>query len=182
MPLLKSGTPHASLQIVMIKLTNILVATDFSRPAEAALAYGRTLAEHFGASLHVLHVARRLRPTDIGAEGYVADLSDLQRDLEEAARNQLDECLAGKNATSPRTRGLVVTSNSPAKVIVDYANSEGIDLIVVGTEGRGGMSRLLLGSVAERVVRTAPCPVLTVHHPEREFVLPEEGSLAAARA
>ena len=72
--------------------------------------------------------------------------------------------------------------NSPGRSIGNYANSAGIDLIIVGTQGRGAVSRLLLGSVAERVVQTAPCPVLTVHHPEREFVLPEEGRLAAARA
>ena len=98
--------PHASFQIVMIRLENLLVATDFSKAAEAALAYGRRLADQFGASLHVLHVAGKLRPIGIGAEGYVADLSDLQRDLERAARKQLDECLAGTDAMAPRARGL----------------------------------------------------------------------------
>jgi nucleotide-binding universal stress UspA family protein len=66
----------------MIKLENLLVATDFSKAAEAAFAYGRTLAGHFGASLHVLHVAAKLRPMDVGAEDYVADLADLRRDAD----------------------------------------------------------------------------------------------------
>jgi len=127
-----------------------------------------------------VHVAGLVRPTDIGAQGYAADYSDLQREVVEDARSQLDECLARAHAKASRT--LVITSRSPARAIVDYANSEKIDLFVVGTEGRGGVSRLLLGSVAERVVRTAPCPVLTVHHPEREFVRPDEPTPAEARA
>jgi nucleotide-binding universal stress UspA family protein len=64
-------------------------------------------------------------------------------------------------------------SDDPAEEIVNYAATNGIDLIVLGTHGRGGMAHLLLGSVAEKVVRTAPCPVLTVRHPEREFVTPD---------
>ena len=67
----------------------------------------------------------------------------------------------------------MVTAISPAAAIVDYARREQIDLIVMGTHGRGGVAHLLMGSVAERVVRTAPCPVLTVRHPEHEFVLPD---------
>ena len=72
-----------------------------------------------------------------------------------------------------RGRAVIVTSNAPADAIVEYAKDSDIDLIVVGTHGRGVMGHLLLGSVAERVVRIAPCPVLTVRHPEREFVLPD---------
>ena len=66
-----------------------------------------------------------------------------------------------------------VTSGAPASAIVDYANEARIDLIIMGTHGRGTVAHMLMGSVAERVVRTAPCPVLTVRHPEREFVLPD---------
>ena len=70
-------------------------------------------------------------------------------------------------------RAIVETNNSAAAAIVDYAQRSSIDLIVLGTHGRSGMSQLLVGSVAERVVRTAPCPVLTVRQPEREFVIPD---------
>ena len=74
-----------------------------------------------------------------------------------------------------------MTSNAPAAAIVDYAKDKRIDLIVAGTHGRGGVARLLLGSVTERVVRTAPCPVLTVRHPEHEFVIPD-ALVAVAKA
>ena len=67
----------------------------------------------------------------------------------------------------------MITSNVTAGTIVEYAESESADLIVMGTHGRGAVAHLLMGSVAERVVRIAPCPVLTVRHPEHEFVLPD---------
>jgi nucleotide-binding universal stress UspA family protein len=66
-----------------------------------------------------------------------------------------------------------LTSAAPALAIVEYASANGIDLIVVGTHGRRAVAHLLMGSVAERVVRTAPCPVLTVRHPEHEFIRPD---------
>jgi nucleotide-binding universal stress UspA family protein len=62
-------------------------------------------------------------------------------------------------------------SDVPSDEIIQYAKLEGIDLIVMGTHGRAHTAHVLMGSVAEKVVRTAPCPVLTVHHPEREFVI-----------
>jgi len=72
----------------------------------------------------------------------------------------------------PTVRALVA-SDAPALAIVEYATRERIDLIVTGTHGRGAVAHFLMGSVAERVVRTAPCPVLTVRHPEHEFVIPD---------
>jgi nucleotide-binding universal stress UspA family protein len=79
------------------------------------------------------------------------------------------------------TRQVLLSSHAPASTIVEYARQEGIDLIVTGTHGRGGVAHLLMGSVAERVVRTAPCPVLTVRHPEHEFVIPD-ALVAVAKA
>jgi nucleotide-binding universal stress UspA family protein len=70
-------------------------------------------------------------------------------------------------------RRVLITSNTPSRAIVDYAKEERIDLIVAGTHGRGAVAHALIGSVAERIVRTAPCPVLTVRQPEHEFVVPD---------
>lgn len=64
-------------------------------------------------------------------------------------------------------------SSNPAAAIVAFATEAAIDCIVIGTHGRGALAHLFVGSVAERVVRTAPCPVLTVRHPEREFIVPD---------
>jgi nucleotide-binding universal stress UspA family protein len=148
----------------MIVLRNVLVATDFSPPSDAALTYGRALAQQFGATLHLLHVADndflRSSPADPHA-------------VAEGKRRTLNRRLTDEDRTALYARAILEVSDSPAQAISDYALSEAIDLIVMGTHGRTGVSQLLNGSVAERVVRFAPCPVLTVRHPEHEFVIPE---------
>jgi nucleotide-binding universal stress UspA family protein len=163
----------------MVTLKNILVATDFSEPSDTALTYGRELASRFGATLHVLHVAENIYVTTYGAETYVAMGANLQKELEEAASVRLDELLVDSDHSGPVTKPIVVTSSSPAFAIVDYAGDHGIDLIVMGTHGRGALAHLLMGSVAEKVVRLAPCPVLTVRHPEHEFVRPDTSAVVA---
>jgi len=167
----------------MIQMKNILVATDFGEAADVALGYGRTLARTFGATLHVVHVAENviMRNAGFGGESYVMLLPDLQRDIEDAARKQLDERMIDNDRPPIPAKTDVLTSVTPAQSIVEYAKNNNVDLIVIGTHGRGGMARLFMGSVAERVVRTAPCPVLTVHHPEHEFVLPD-ALVATAKA
>jgi nucleotide-binding universal stress UspA family protein len=159
----------------MIHLKKILVATDFGETADVALAYGRTLARTFGAALHVLHVAEDviMRNAGLGGDSYIALLPDLQRDLEASARKALEERVIDNDRPPIPTTPIVLTSLAPARTIVEYAKGAGIDLIVIGTHGRSGFNRLMMGSIAEKVVRTAPCPVLTVHHPEHEFVLPD---------
>ncbi|HET6956617.1 MAG TPA: universal stress protein [Vicinamibacterales bacterium] len=148
----------------MIVLKNILVATDFGPASDAALTYGRALAKAFGARLHLLHVAENnfLRPT-------IAD----PHALNEAVHRRLDNCLVPEDRSELRARAVLKVSDNPAEDISDYARDASIELIVVGTHGRTGVSHLLVGSVAERVVRTAPCPVLTVRHHEHEFVVPD---------
>jgi nucleotide-binding universal stress UspA family protein len=157
----------------MIALKNILVATDFSEASDAALTYGRTLADNFKATLHVLHVVETVSSAVYGMEGYALSMPELQKEIEDAARARLADLLVDNDERPLPIRQVLITSRSPALVIVEYAKREGIDLIVTGTHGRGAVAHLLLGSVAEHVVRTAPCPVLTVRHPEREFVVPD---------
>jgi nucleotide-binding universal stress UspA family protein len=156
----------------MIALQHILVATDFGEPSDAALIYGQELARTYHATLHVLHVVDDMY-LRMGGDAYVAVLPDLQRDAELAARERLDALLVDNDPTPLPVRKVTLTSAAPATAIVDYAKANGIDLIVVGTHGRRAVAHLLMGSVAERVVRTAPCPVLTVRHPEHEFVRPD---------
>lgn len=155
----------------MIALKNVLVATDFGEPAGAAVKYGRALALAFGATLHVLHVVQDVYLASYGSEFYVPDNPDVQSEANEAARKQLDAVASETVGSGPATRLALRMSNAPAPTIVQFAIEENIDLIVTGTRGRKGVAHLLLGSVAEHVVRTAPCPVLTVRHPEHEFVM-----------
>jgi nucleotide-binding universal stress UspA family protein len=154
----------------MMTLKKILVATDFGEASDAALTYGRELAGRFGATLHVLHVAENVYVTTFGAETYAAMAPDLQRELEDAARARLGELVIDSDHSGPPTKSVVLTSSSPAFAIIDYAGEHDVDLIVMGTHGRGALAHLLMGSVAEKVVRLAPCPVLTIRHPEHEFV------------
>jgi nucleotide-binding universal stress UspA family protein len=165
----------------MITLKQILVATDFSEPADAALTYGRALARNFGSTLHVVHVVGPVPVAVYGAEAYAFSTTELQQDIEEAARKQLNDLLIDNDVPPLPAKAALITSETPALAIVDYATREHIDLIITGTHGRGAVAHLLMGSVAERVVRTAPCPVLTVRHPEHEFVIPDT-LVAAAKA
>ena len=156
----------------MITIKNVLVPTDFGDASDAALIYGRELATRFGATLHLVHVADNLQLSAF-AEGYGEMAARLQADLEAAAREQLDMRLIDSDHSGPQTTRAVVTSIAPVTAIVQYAKDHRIDLIIMGTHGRGPLAHLMMGSVAERVVRIAPCPVLTVRHPEHEFVWPD---------
>ena len=155
----------------MVTLKNVLVATDFSEPSEAALLYGRELAARFGATIHVLNVAPVM--DTMAAANYVAIAPGLQQEIEDDARRALHRLLIDTDRSGPPSIPVVLTASSPAAAIVDYARHHEIDMIVLATHGRGPLTHLVLGSVAERVVRLAPCPVLTVRRPERDFVRPD---------
>jgi len=158
----------------MIMLQQILVATDFSEPSSAALAYGRDLARTFGARLQLLHVVDDLGARLMDPSAY-PELDRLQSEAEATALIRLNGLLSEEDRQALHATALVLTSTSPAEAITSYARDAmpRIGMIVMGTHGRGAMAHLVLGSVAEKVVRTAPCPVLTVRHPQHEFVLPD---------
>ena len=151
--------------------TRILVPTDFSPPSDAALACARTVATQFGASLHLLHVAEDPYRALYSNEVFVAEVEGVRADLvNDASRRMKQQLTAADDERSVTVEAIIGTA---ATSIVEYAEGHGIDLIVMGTHGRSGMSKVLMGSVAERVVRTAPCPVLTIR---------ETGKPAAAAA
>ena len=151
----------------MIALEKILVPTDFSECSDAALKYAKAFAEAFGASLHLLHVVQDPYTQSWAAEAIPAPLGEMLAQWEDQARRRL---LAVLPAEAHANAVIATAVGSPYPEIVRYASEQAIDLIVIGTHGRGSLGHMLLGSVAERVVRKAPCPVLTVHHPEHEFV------------
>jgi nucleotide-binding universal stress UspA family protein len=158
---------------MMIAIKDILVATDFSEPSEVALAYGRTLARTFDASLHVVHAVESGFFPGLAAGGGVAYYTTALNEIEAAARRQLDLTVTQNDRRELSAKTVLLPFTSPASGIVSYAREANVDLIVMGTHGRGGLTHLIMGSVAEKVVRTAPCPVLTVRHPEHEFIKPD---------
>lgn len=146
----------------MIQFRHILSPTDFSETATRALVYATALAKWYEAKLTVLHVApvfaERVTPSvPLASDERSAPSAPQRAGVLEELRRAAEQ--AGAAALHP---ALVVEEGRIHPVIVDRATSLHADLLVLGTHGRGGFSRLLLGSVAEKVLRTAPCPVLTV--------------------
>lgn len=162
----------------MIAINKILVATDFSEASGLALAYGRDLARTHRAQLCILHVVEdvllRYSP-EVGLMG-----GDVQKDIERVATRDLQALLTDEDRRDLNATAVVARGENPADAITAYAKMNTTDLIVTGTHGRGAVQHLLMGSVAERVVRTAPCPVLTVHTHERDFIIPDALTLAAS--
>lgn len=136
-----------------IQLQNILVATDFSGCADSAMRYGLGLAHRYGSTLHMVHVLPHL-PFVESAEPDP-----------ELIRRKAQQKLAGV-AQSDAFRGIrhaeIIGEGEIADVLAGLVREKGIDLIVVGTQGRTGIGKFLLGSVAEEIFRSATCPVLTV--------------------
>jgi len=163
----------------MINLKHVLVATDFSEPSDAACAYARELAIRFGATLHVIHVVQTVPPGAFGMEGYIVIGPQLQKEMEDDARQRLDELVMDSDHSGPAIATAVIVASSPASAIIGYAAAHRIDLVVLGTHGRGALAHVIMGSVAETVVRLAPCPVLTVKHPEHDFVHPNTLTVTA---
>jgi nucleotide-binding universal stress UspA family protein len=160
-----------------VMFTRILIPTDFSPPSDAALAHGRVLARSLGASLHVLHVVEdQLVTGPFGAEVYVPNTPGTLTRLLDEARVRLDASLTADDRARLRVSSDVIVGTA-ARTIVEYAADNGYDLIVMGTHGRSGVAHLLMGSVAEHVVRSAPCAVLTV----REAPVPVDVQVVGSR-
>lgn len=146
----------------MIAIRTVLVPTDFSEPADAALQYALALAQEFGSRVHLLHVVPEPYVYPWGTEMSTLPLADLLAQAEGGARQRLGEIVAAL----PAPPGGIESSTAvgpPVDRILDYVRDRAVDLIVMGTHGRGMVGHLLLGSVVERVIRRAVVPVLTVH-------------------
>lgn len=157
----------------MIALKTILVPTDFSDTSDQALRYGKALARAFGASLHVLHVVQEPFAQPWAVEAYGFSLATLQEEWTREATQRLDASVTAEEREALKVT-LATQLGHPFLEVLRYAEEKGVDLIVMGTHGRGPLGHVVMGSVAERVVRKAPCPVLTVRPQEREFVVPDE--------
>ncbi len=148
----------------MLPIRRILCPTDFSDPARRSVEAGAELAQHFGAELILLHVVPVV-PTLPPDPSFVFKIPEfellLHTDAETRLR-ELREALVGRNVAA-RT---IVAHGSAAEEIIVAARKEQADLIAIATHGTTGLGHLVFGSVAEKVVRHAECPVLTVRQPK----------------
>jgi nucleotide-binding universal stress UspA family protein len=146
----------------MLELKNILAPTDFSHHAESGLRYACGLAERFGATLHLVHVLPEV-VAPVGPEPMILPSlpAEYYDEAQAAALATLEQCLLAEWGKPVRVERAVRWGDS-VQGIVSHARDQKIDLIVLATHGRTGLGHVLLGSVAERIVREAPCPVLTV--------------------
>lgn len=138
-----------------VSLSRILIATDFSASSNRALKYADVLADMFRAELHVLHIVVEPLPM-------LPPNCSVPRLVDQAKQDLVTNILNAelKYGSEPIK---AIEVGDPFEQILQYAQDKKIDLIVMGTQGHRGLSRLLLGSVADKVVRMAKCPVLTVH-------------------
>ncbi|GIW56698.1 MAG: universal stress protein [Nitrospiraceae bacterium] len=150
-----------------MQLKKVLVPVDFSKDSLRAAEYARNFAAPFAAQLLLLHVIEPIyyaSPADMyAASPNLALLIEEQRKAAEAQLERLAKKLS-QGGTKVRT---LIKSGSPAPVIADTAKRAKADMIIMATHGRTGLAHVLLGSVAERVVRLAPCPVLVVRRAQR---------------
>lgn len=150
----------------VVALNKILCPYDFSESSSHALRYAIEFASTYKAKLYLLHVFD-IRVLDYGEPIY--GISIPTGDAIGAIKTELANSIPEKVKNELQVETIVV-SGVPFYEIIKFANENGIDLIVLGTHGRTGLAHILLGSVAEKVVRKASCPVLTIRHPGQEFV------------
>jgi universal stress protein A len=146
----------------MTAINRILVPVDFSAHSDRAIEYAMTMGKHFGSCVELLHVVEDpFESGGWGSEVYLSDLDGLRQRALDEAQARLESCrstLSGGGLSIVAT----VRMGHVAHTIVEHATAIRADLVVMGTHGRTGLAHFIIGSVAERVVRLASCPVLTV--------------------
>jgi nucleotide-binding universal stress UspA family protein len=155
----------------MIKLTKILYPTDFSESSLEALKYAVSFAREFKAKLVLMHVVNE----QIFSEGLSLPRATapeaLEQELTAEATRQIRMLIPASELAGLQLEQ-VILRGMPFLEIIRYAKANAVDLIVIGTHGRSGMEHIIFGSTAEKVVRKAPCPVLSVRPAQHAFVMP----------
>jgi nucleotide-binding universal stress UspA family protein len=162
----------------MPDIKRVLVPTDFSPASDIAFRYAVDLAQRHGASIHLLHVVEESSLAAAYPDGFYVEPPGLRAQAIDEAIGRLKEMLAIAIAVRITTTTEVQVGRAAA-TIADVAGTRGIDLIVMATHGRSGIAHLVMGSVAEHVVRIAPCAVLTVRDHSR---IADAIALSAAEA
>lgn len=146
-----------------MNITKVLFPTDFSEGAVYAFPYAIDMVKRHQAELHLVHVIYDIFDAT-GLHVPHTSVDTLYKELQESAEKQLSLFALDQRKDIPRTQTAVL-HGVPYEELLKYAQQNGIDLIVIGTHGRKGLDRIIFGSTAERVVRNAFCPVLTVRKP-----------------
>ena len=161
-------------------IKRILVPLDFSTSSRRALDYATGMALQFDASLHLVHVCEVPSMVTASMDAYAIAYTDWSQRFGEEAERELNKIVTSLKGLKATTE---VLFGSPARAIVEAAETNRADLIVMGTHGHGAVMHLMMGNVAERVVRMAPCPVMTVREPrEREVKKGSAAKLAVGAA
>lgn len=159
-----------------VKVKRILCPVDFSETSDLALLYAISLARAYDAELEVVHVVAP-PVTSLPGEHYLGNFVQVDmKALATACHERVDSLLADAPCLEKLQVTPTVVCGNPYVEIIRIATEKAADLLVMGTHGRSGLEHLLIGSVAERVVRKAPCPVLTVKKPRKTVSDPSGGA------
>lgn len=147
----------------------ILCPVDFSQFTQEIINYAVDLAKKYGSELHVMHVVPNMTyftpyESFLTPENLVA----VEKNIQDEVERDFKKLLKGQGIPTQT----VIRTGAPFVEIIDYAKTESIDLIVMGTHGRGSIEHILIGNVAEKVVRKSPCPVMTIRPKGKEFKMP----------
>lgn len=154
----------------MISFRQIIVPTDFSELSLRGLDYAVDIAEKYAAKIKIVYVIEPLlQAADV--TWTTVDFEQLNQAHHESAEKQM-ATLVSERVPKTVTATTEILFGKPFVEILKVAKAENADLIVMATHGRGAISHILMGSTAEKVVRKAPCPVLTVKHPKHMFTMP----------
>lgn len=155
----------------MSEIKRILMPTDFSHNANQALHYAIMLADTFGAEVTAFHVVTLFESDPNNPSHQFPEMSEVYDSMEKAANINMKQLLA--DHAEVKIKYEVVRGISPAEDILNHAKTENFDLIVLGTHGRSGISRFLLGSATEKIIRHMPCPVMTIRYHSEMLIKPQ---------
>jgi len=155
----------------MIKIEKILFPTDFSEHSKHAFSYAVSFAKEYGARLYMLHIVEDVQYL---ANAYMFDVPIMPSfaDMEQSRLKEMQEFIDRETADSSISIEKMIKHGRPFIEIIQTARDENIDLIVIATHGRSGLEHVFFGSTAEKVVRKAPCPVLSIRMPGHGFIMP----------